>query len=151
MLPGTAWAAENSGPCGIDGDNVSDTVMWQLDTATGVLTINGNGDMRGFAITTPPWSGRTKTAIIENGVTSVGPYSFYNEYGGFNALTNVTIPESVTLIGDAAFAYCNGLTHVTIPEGVLTIGNIAFEFCDELTSITIPSSMTTIERMAFYA
>ncbi|MCI9443099.1 MAG: leucine-rich repeat protein [Oscillospiraceae bacterium] len=151
MLPGTAWAAENSGPCGIDGDNVSDTVMWQLDTATGVLTINGNGDMRGFAITTPPWSGRTKTAIIENGVTSVGPYSFYNEYGGFNALTNVTIPESVTLIGDAAFAYCHGLTHVTIPEGVLTIGNIAFEFCDELTSITIPSSMTTIERMAFYA
>lgn len=27
MLPGTAWAAENSGPCGIDGDKDRKSVV----------------------------------------------------------------------------------------------------------------------------
>ena len=49
--------------------------------------------------------------------------------------TSVSIPNSVTIIGDLAFADCISLTSVTIPNNVTTIGYSAFEDCSSLTSI----------------
>ncbi len=54
------------------------------------------------------------------------------------------IGNSVTSIGDAAFAYCSGLTSVTIPNSVTTIGYLAFYGCGSLTSVTIPGSVTSL-------
>ena len=48
---------------------------------------------------------------------------------------NVTIPNSVTSIGNYAFANCSGQTSVTIPNSVTSIGNYAFERCDNLKTI----------------
>ena len=62
---------------------------------------------------------------------------------------NTVIPDSVTGIGDSAFAYCTGLTSVTIPNSVTSIGESAFADCTGLTSITIPNSVTSIDRYAF--
>ena len=39
-----------------------------------------------------------------------------------SSLTSVTIPNSVTSIGDYAFWYCTSLTSVTIPNSVTSIG-----------------------------
>jgi len=44
-------------------------------------------------------------------------------------LTSITIPNSVTRIGEEAFCDCSALTSVTIPEGVTSIGEAAFEDC----------------------
>ncbi len=63
--------------------------------------------------------------------------------------TNYTIPNSVTTIGDSAFAFCDSLTSINIPNSVTTIGNNAFELCYTLTSINIPNSVTTIGEGAF--
>ena len=63
--------------------------------------------------------------------------------------TYVTIPDSVTEIGSAAFLGCVTLTSVTIPEGVTEIGSQAFSVCTSLTSVTIPASVTSVSYLAF--
>ena len=66
------------------------------------------------------------------------------------ATGEVTLPNSVTSIGDRAFMYCFSLTSITLPNSVTSIGESAFFNCDSLTSITIPNSVTFIGYNAFY-
>ena len=65
-------------------------------------------------------------------VTSIGNYAFYSCY----SLTAIDIPEGVTSIGYYAFSRCSSLTAITLPEGVTSIGTYAFEDCSSLTAIT---------------
>lgn len=62
----------------------------------------------------------------------------------------MTIPDSVTSIGNSAFWYCNGLTRITIPDSVTSIGDYAFRYCRSLTSVTIGNGVQRIEYQAFY-
>ena len=64
-------------------------------------------------------------------------------------MTSATIPNSVTCIGNAAFAGCSSLTIVEIPDSVTTIGDYAFRYCSGLTSITIGSKVSEIGYGAF--
>ena len=49
----------------------------------------------------------------------------------------MTIPNSVTSIGESAFYGCSGLTSVTIPNSVTSIGRDAFRWCNGLTSVKV--------------
>ena len=68
---------------------------------------------------------------------------------GCSGLTSVTIPNSVTSIGNGAFFLCRNFTSVTIPNSVTSIGDCAFSWCRNLTSVTIPNSVTSIGNSAF--
>ena len=88
----------------------------------------------------------TKTSVtIPNSVTSIGEGAF----GGCSGLTSITIPTGVTSIGKGAFGLCRGLTSVTIPNSVTSIGIEAFYWCRNLTSVTIGSGVTSIDMRAF--
>ena len=70
---------------------------------------------------------------------------------GCNSLTSITIPNSVTSIGEEAFRNCNSLTSITIPNSVTSIGKNAFFGCTNLKSITIKKSAGSIEGQTWGA
>lgn len=86
-----------------------------------------------------------KNTLIPNSVTSIGDFAF----AGCSGLTSVIIPNSVTSIGSGAFASCSGLTSVIIPNSVTSIGSYAFNGCSGLTSVSISNSVTSIGSHAF--
>ena len=77
---------------------------------------------------------KTQTTLIQCPGAKFGSYS---------------VPNSVTSIGEQAFAGCENLTSVTIPGSVTNIGFGAFAFCYSLTSVTILGSVTSIGPEAF--
>ena len=88
---------------------------------------------------------RVTGVSIPASVTSIGENAFYN-----SGLTSVTIPNNVTNMGEGAFRECFYLTSVIIGNSVTSIGSYAFSDCSGLTSITVPNSVTSIGSYAFY-
>ena len=69
-------------------------------------------------------------------VTITGGIIPYRAFYNCSGLTSITIPGSVTSIGNYAFSGCNGLTNITIPNSVKKIGESAFSGCKGLMGIT---------------
>lgn len=105
------------------------------------------------------------TVHLSSDTHSIGMFAFYDSniktidgFGvnitdlsqgsfGYNQLTSVTIPSSLTSIPESAFTN-NLLSSVTIPDPVASIGSSAFSG-NQLTSLTIPDSVTTIGGGSF--
>ena len=106
------------------------------------ITDNGNNYLVGY-------TGSETELTLPNDYNGQ-QYQIYNyafEY--CSGLTSITIPNSVTNIGDYAFRGCSSLTSITIPDSVTSIGSHAFYYCKKLKSVIIPSSVKRIEKWAF--
>ena len=129
-----------SGQCGSG-------LTWTLDDGT--LVIEGQGAMEdwGHHGTETPWfeyRGDIRVVVIKDGVTHIGDHAFPCQ-----SMVSVTIPGSVTSIGERSFWICCSLTSITIPGSVTSIGDGAFDGCTSLSSITLPESVTSIGESAF--
>ena len=82
---------------------------------------------------------------LPDSITEIGDYAF----AGCSSLTNISIPGSVLTIGDYAFSSCSKLSTVTLAEGLTTIGDYAF-YNSALSSIVIPDTVLIIDNAAFY-
>ena len=89
-------------------------------------------------------SGLTQLTLPDS-LTSLGNGAFANCTG----LTKLTLPDSLTSIGDGAFNRCSGLTQLTLPNSITSIGDSAFSGCTGLTELTLPDSLTSIRGGAF--
>lgn len=86
-----------------------------------------------------------ETVTIPHSVTSIGERAFSN----CSNLTTATIPDSVTSIGDYAFYRCSCLKDIEIPNSVSSIGRYSFAYCTGLKCINFPESLISVKERAF--
>lgn len=87
------------------------------------------------------WCG-IKFHTITNGSINVNPLRYaHNLYLNGDILTELTIPDEITSIGDCAFDGCSRLTSITIHDGVTSIGGFALDDCTSLTDINYAGTM----------
>ena len=92
-------------------------------------------------------SGKKETSFsIPNSVTIIDNGAFYY----CENLENIALSESVTSIKGSAFLGCTNLKSITIPSNVSAIETSTFNKCASLASIVIPSNITSIGSYAFY-
>ena len=150
LLATPASAATYSGTCGGEGDGSN--LTWTLDTETGKLLIQGTGAMEDTSWINQPsspfYSQRQyiKEVIVEEGVTSIGDWSFRN----CENLISVMLPNSLIRVGWCAFLGCENLECIRIPESVTDINPRAFAGCSSLSEISLPLSIQRIGKEAFY-
>ena len=138
----------------LDQGSCGNSLTWVL-TSDSVLTISGSGDMVDYYQTdellnifNTPWfsyKDTIATVVIGDSVTSIGNYAF----AICKNLAFVNIPNSITRIGNGAFRACWGLTSVTIPNSVTIWGDFAFDACLGLSSVIIENGVTSIGERSF--
>lgn len=89
-------------------------------------------------VTITDYTGSAKTLSIPSKINGY-PVACINSNALENCttLTSITIPGSVTKIGDFAFSGCSSLTSITIPSSVISIGNGVFNHCSSLKGIQV--------------
>ena len=164
MMPVGAFADNDSpvsGNCGAKGGN---NITWKVerndDTANDgeqgwTLTLTGNGAMADYNVFDsshqPPWywaHNEITQVSIPQGVTHIGDYAFS---GIFNP-QEIDIPDGVETIGDYAFDGCfggHGKTKLVLPDSVTHIGMGAFDGCTFLQNVTLSKNLTDIGDDAF--
>lgn len=131
MMTGKTYAAET----------IIDGIYYELDEVNKTATVIDVDNMFPFneelsIPSTVKSSDKTYTVSKINGVKSLW-------------FKKITIPTSITSIGDGAFS-SQDIETFTVPEGVTSIGENAFEFCWDLNTVTILGNITSIEPGTFY-
>ena len=88
----------------------------------------------------------TGTLTIPDSVTKIGEGAFAN----LDGLKTIIIPSTVKEIGMNAFAFNNTLENVIINDGVEIIGSGAFQQCKNLKNVDLPNSIKNMGSLAFY-
>lgn len=123
----------------IDYGNMNNSVEWTLYSG-GELVISGTGDMPYNQDSFAPWFNYRSiitSVTVEEGITSVAPYSFYALYNA----ASVTLPEGITTIGAMSFYQMLRLKEIVIPSTVKSIDLYAFNSCVSLEKIILPDGL----------
>ena len=87
------------------------------------------------------------TLTLPDSVTKIGEGAFSNVDG----LKTIIIPGTVKIIGQNAFTNNKTLEKVVIEEGTTTIEASAFSGCTNLSEVILPESIKNIATQAFYS
>ena len=143
------YAQENGITYEIIGGACGDDLFWRIDDTT--LSIFGSGAMNDYERGEQPWLDKIKsvTDIAMLGGTSIGNHAFDNDQSK-TYFTSITLPETLTSIGEYAFYNNRGLTSLVLPNSVNDIANNAFRMCGALKTIQLPSCLEIINNSTFY-
>lgn len=123
---------------------VEEVKLGYILNSSGTYTITGIGEETKGDIVIP-------AKIGDIAVTEIGDFAFNGHNGMDKALviTSVTIPETITSIGESAFSNCTGLQSIRIPNTVTTVGQSAFQNCTSLIGVALGEKMTAISNSMF--
>lgn len=86
-----------------------------------------------------------RSVTMPDTVTSIGDMAFYDSSVG-----DVFLSSGLKTIGINAFSRCFDLAWINIPEGVTEICDGTFHLCESLRDVTLPEGITSIGSSAFY-
>ncbi|MCD7745609.1 MAG: leucine-rich repeat protein, partial [Lachnospiraceae bacterium] len=92
------------------------------------------------------YNGAEENVTLPETVTAIGE----NAFRGNSTLKSVEFSSGLTAIDANAFRGCAGLTSVTFSDALTSIGANAFRGCTALTGVTFPDTLETIGEYAFY-
>lgn len=84
--------------------------------------------------------------VIKDGTKTIADYAF----DGCKGLTEIVIPNNLTIIGMRAFNGCVGVTEFIIPDTVTYIGSSAFYNCEKLSYVKLSNRLKKLELGTFY-
>lgn len=127
-------------------------LTWTID-AEGTLIISGTGAIPPLSASTnddkwwrdSKYSNQVKAIVIEEEVTGIGTYAFYN----MQSVKSVRILGEIKEIGTSTFRKCYNLQSVQLPDTLTGIREQAFGECRALKTIQLPDSVTSIGVSAF--
>ena len=147
LLPTEARAVETEGPLTYVILNESAIIVGCDSSVRGDLVIPST--LGGFPVTkidAKAFTNCQMTSItIPDSITHIGNQAFYNCFD----LAGIDLGNGVTTIGSYAFCGCNSLTSITIPDSVTSLGPDALQSCDNLVSVTLGNGITIIPSFAF--
>lgn len=100
------------------------------------------------AVSQGSWTSYISAVLRTVEITNASNVSDY-AFADIKTLTNVTLANSVTTIGNSAFSGCIGLTSINL-ECVISFGNSAFYGTSSLAEVDFSDNLTTIGSSAFY-
>ena len=116
-------------------------------TVTGLGEYSFSGYLSAAQSNEPYQFGRNIHSVtIPQSVTSIGDYAFSH----CEKMDSLTINDATTSIGSWAFDECYKLTTLSLGKNITMIGDYAFLDCHTLDNVTIPPSVTSIGKSAFY-
>jgi len=111
---------------------------------TALQAVTFNDGLDGIGSSAFSGSGLT-TVTLPNSLTYLGDYAFSD----CKDLASISIGTGITEIPYNCFTGCNALTSVDLPEHVTSIGGGAYSYCNGLVSITLPGSIQSVGASAF--
>lgn len=72
-----------------------------------------------------------------------------NMFSNKRKIQTIKLPNSITILGESAFDYCDGLISISLPKNLTTIGKTCFKQCYALQEINLPDTITEIGSSAF--
>lgn len=140
---------DEGGTCYFHVNSISGTfgagLKWSYDGATQELKISGSGSIPTDNLPWRDYEESIRTIIIEEGITSVGEYTFWK----YPNLTSVTLPSTFTRIGKSAFKECLNLTSINFPDRLMQIGEYAFDGCSFLQDVKLPNNLRIMGTNCF--
>lgn len=146
------YAISNADTQELDDDTYTDgsnTYTYELNGTTATLTKFTGTTADVPKEVTKGGKTYTVTAIGENAF-AIRTNSESNPYSNNSQLTSVTLPDSISSIGQHAFAYCDKITSIKIPSCVTNLEGYVFSGCEELGTVTFQEGLTSIGEHAFY-